>query len=151
MPERTKGWVIVSGEEEYLLVDEGGVARKVTAFEEIYDIVTRCPRCGARATAVALHRLKHKGRFVGERVYEYYYLSHSANGARHAWFLGPRTPLTEKIAERVGAGRRRTAEERLPDEEKRLLYRVFIKKKGYTKEEAEQARRILRRFIGLEE
>jgi hypothetical protein len=129
---RSFRWVR-SGGDLYLLY-QGEVVRDLA---RIKDIVLTCPYCGARAERYYFLR----GRYV--------YVWHFARGqGKHQWCIGPRNPLTEKLVENLPPPGVDEEGVRLTEEERRALYKVFIRKKRYTAEEAERARAILRKLLG---
>jgi hypothetical protein len=153
MPRKNRNWEIIrDGDTEYLVLFKDGQPVKIDNFDEIYNIVTTCPKCGAKATGFSLHKRNYSGSFVQGRTYEFYYLAHYFNNDKHMWYLGPVSPLTTSIVERISASRPAKASSApdIPEDKKQLLYKVFIKKKGFSREEAELARQIFLRLIGLQ-
>jgi uncharacterized C2H2 Zn-finger protein len=133
MPKIVRGFRWVNLDGKIALEYKGEL---IDDIERIKQIVLKCPRCGSQATAYYIHRD------------QYYYVWHYARGqGKHAWNLGPRNPVTDKIVECL----RKPGEKRSPitlsDVEKNALVKVFVKKKGYTKEESELARDVLRRLL----
>ncbi len=153
MPKKERQWEIIKDNgEEYLVILEGDNPRKVTDIDEIYNIVTTCPKCGAKATSVSLHKRNYSGRFVQGKTYEFYYLAHYFNNDKHMWYLGPADfEVCKTIAERVAQNKPpRNTGASISEDEKQLLYKVFIRKKGFSREESELARQIFLRLIGLQ-
>jgi hypothetical protein len=133
MPRVVRGFRWIKLEDKIVLEYKGEL---IEDLERIKNIVLKCPKCGGQATAYYIHKD------------EYYYLWHYARGqGKHAWALGPRNPVTDKIVENLRKpGEKRTAIT-LSDVEKQALIKVFVKKKGYTKEESELARDVLKRLL----
>ena len=153
MPRKKRTWEIIrDGDTEYLVLFKDGQPVKIDNLDEIYNIVTKCPVCGQQATSVSLHKRKYSGRFVQNRTYEFYYLAHYFNNDKHMWYLGPADyTICKTIAERVTHNKPpRSAGASISEDEKQLLYKVFIRKKGFSREESELARQIFLRLIGLQ-
>ena len=116
------------------LLYQGEVVRDLA---RIKDIVLTCPYCGARAQRYYFLRDRY--------VYVWHY---KQGGGKHQWCIGPRNPLTEKLVEDLPPPGVEEGGVRLTEEERRALYKVFIRKKRYTAEEAEKARAILKKLLG---
>jgi uncharacterized C2H2 Zn-finger protein len=133
MPRIVRGFRWLSLNDKVVLEYKGEL---IEDLERIKSIVLKCPRCGATASAYYIHKDT------------YYYLWHYAKGeGKHAWALGPRNPVTDKIVENLRKPGEKRTSFTLSDVEKQALIKVFVKKKGYTKEESELARDVLRRLL----
>jgi uncharacterized C2H2 Zn-finger protein len=133
MPKITRGfrWVKLSG--TVALEHRGEL---ISDIDRIKEIVLRCPKCGKRAVSYVLH----KG--------QYYYLWHYARGqGKHMWCLGPRNPVTDEVVKDLKRPSERRSTLELTEEERLALYKVFVRKKKYTAEEARIAHDVLRRLL----
>jgi len=96
-------------------------------IEEVLEVVSKCPKCGAPALAAYTTNMG------------YIYAWHMAeDGKKHAWYLGKAEGPWLTILEYL---RRREIE--LSKEDREILYKVYIKKTRATKEERKRAREIL--------
>jgi uncharacterized C2H2 Zn-finger protein len=133
MPRVVRGfrWVKLSG--TVALEHKGEL---ISDIDRIKEIVLRCPKCGERAVSYVLH----KG--------QYYYLWHYKQGeGKHMWCLGPRNPVTDEVVKSLRRPSERRGALELTEEERLALYKVFVRKKKYTAEEARLAHDVLRRLL----
>jgi hypothetical protein len=130
-------WVRRNGE---LCIDYMG--QVICDQEKMKEVALTCPICGARATN---YFVRNTGYVI---VWHFTRKdSGSEKPGKHSWNLGPESPWILKLVEGLKCSKPGPA---LTEEEKELLRKVYIRRKGYTKEEAEKARAMFYRLLSLE-
>jgi len=126
---KTKRWELRSEDEELVLYQDGKVVAR--GLDEIIKIVGRCPKCGKPAASAYVSTLGY--------VYAWHVTD---DGKKHAWYLGPAQGPWLEVMQYL---RRKVIV--LSDEDRRILYKVYVKKVKASPEERARAREILNVII----